>query len=89
MKVRRRVLVAGHVQGVFFRDSCRSEARREGVSGSVRNRPDGRVEAVFEGDEDAVSRLVDWCGHGPPGARVEKVEVSAQPPTGACGFHIH
>jgi acylphosphatase len=86
--VRRRVLVAGRVQGVFFRDTCRSEARRAGVSGWVRNRRDGRVEAVFEGDEEAVEHLVDWCGHGPPGAGVEQVEVSDEEPTGESGFSI-
>jgi acylphosphatase len=88
MTIRRRVLVAGLVQGVFFRDSCRSEARRAGVSGSVHNRRDGWVEAVFEGDEEAVAHLVAWCGHGPPGARVEKVEVSDEVPTGESGFRV-
>jgi len=86
--VRHRVLVAGRVQGVFFRDTCRSEARRAGVSGWVRNRRDGRVEAVFEGDEESVEHLVAWCGHGPPGAGVEQVEVSDEEPTGESGFSV-
>ncbi len=88
MVVRRRVVVAGRVQGVFFRDTCRTEARRAGVSGSVGNRSDGRVEAVFEGDDGAVEGLVDWCRHGPPRARVDGVEVTDEPPTGERGFHV-
>ncbi|MDP8955197.1 MAG: acylphosphatase [Actinomycetota bacterium] len=88
MSVRQRVVVAGRVQGVFFRDTCRTEARRAGLSGSVANRPDGRVEAVFEGDEDAVGRLVAWCRRGPPDAQVDGVEVSEEAPTGEAGFHI-
>ena len=85
---RRRVLVAGRVQGVFFRDTCRRKARRAGLAGSVHNRPDGRVEAVFEGDDEAVDRLVAWCRQGPPGARVDHVEVTDEMPTGEAGFHI-
>jgi acylphosphatase len=84
--VRRRVLVSGLVQGVFFRQSCRRVARQEGVAGWVRNLPDGRVEACFEGPADAVSRLVSWCGHGPPQARVSGVEVFEEPPSGDLGF---
>ena len=83
-----RVLVAGRVQGVFFRDTCRREARRVRLAGSVHNRPDGRVEAVFEGDDDAVDRLVAWCRQGPAGARVDQVEVTEEKPTGETGFHI-
>jgi acylphosphatase len=64
--VRYRVLVSGRVQGVFFRDSCRKMAEEYGVSGWVRNRPDGRVEAVFEGPEDAVGRLLEWARHRSP-----------------------
>lgn len=88
MIVRRRVVVAGRVQGVFFRDSCWTEARRAGLSGSVGNRSDGRVEAVFEGDAGAVDRLVVWCHQGPSGARVDDVEVSDELPTGEVGFSI-
>ncbi len=85
--VRRRVLVAGIVQGVFFRQSCRRVARDEGVAGWVRNLPDGRVEACFEGPADAIDRVVAWCRHGPPGARVTGVEVIDEPPAGELGFN--
>lgn len=75
MVVRRRVQVSGRVQGVWFRDSCRREAERRQVGGWVRNLRDGRVEAVFEGPEDAVAAMVDWCRRGPRRARVDHVEV--------------
>ena len=84
--VRRRVFVSGIVQGVFFRQSCRRLAHQEGVAGWVRNLSDGRVEACFEGPPDAVDRLVAWCRHGPPQARVTSVEVLDEHPTGAAGF---
>ncbi len=86
--IRRRVVVSGMVQGVFFRDTCRREAEHAGVAGWVLNTPDGRVEAVFEGDEPAVGRLVDWCRHGPPRARVSDVEVHVEEPAGERGFFI-
>jgi acylphosphatase len=86
--VRRRVVVRGNVQGVFFRDSCRREARSRGVAGWVTNRPDGAVEAVFEGDADAVQALVDWCGQGPRGAEVDSVDETAEEPEGTSGFEI-
>ena len=82
MKRRARVIVSGRVQGVFFRDSARRAATREGLTGWVRNLPDGRVEALFEGDEAAVQRLVDWCHQGPPDARVEQVAVEWGEATG-------
>lgn len=88
MIVRRHVLVAGRVQGVFFRDSCRTEAVRAGVSGWVRNRADGQVEAVFEGELEAVERLVAWCRQGPPRARVNGVEVRNEEPSGERGFAV-
>ena len=88
MKVRRRVLVSGRVQGVFFRDDCRQEAIAAGVTGWVSNRIDGRVEAVFEGEPDAVDRLVAWCRTGPPSARVSGVEVMAEEPGGETGFLV-
>jgi acylphosphatase len=84
--VRRRVLVSGIVQGVFFRQSCVRVAHDEGVAGWVRNLDDGRVEAAFEGPADAVARLVDWCRHGPPQARVTHVEVIEEPLAGEVGF---
>lgn len=86
--IRRRVVVDGRVQGVFFRDSCRREATAAGVGGWVRNLRDGRVEAVFEGPADAVERLVEWCRVGPPRATVTAVETSAEEPTGEDVFRI-
>jgi acylphosphatase len=78
--VRARVLVSGKVQGVFFRDSTRQEALRRGVRGWVRNLRDGRVEAVFEGEPDAVERLVAWCRVGSPLSRPTFVEVAERGP---------
>jgi acylphosphatase len=86
--VRYRVLVSGRVQGVFFRDTCRKMAEQYGVSGWVRNRPDGRVEAVFEGPEDAVRRLLEWAHDGPRSAVVEDVSAQAEPAEGLSGFQI-
>ncbi len=86
--VRYRVLVSGRVQGVFFRDTCRRVAEQHGVSGWVRNLPDGRVEAVFEGPAEQVSRLVQWSHEGPRSAMVEDVHVAAEPPEGLHGFRI-
>jgi acylphosphatase len=86
--VRYRVLVSGRVQGVFFRDSCRRLAVDSGVAGWVRNLPDGRVEAVFEGSADQVGRLVDWARRGPRLAVVEGVTVHAEPPEGLGTFEI-
>jgi acylphosphatase len=85
---RRRVVVHGHVQGVFFRDTTRRLAVRHGVAGRVRNRADGAVEAVFEGDAAAVERLVAFCREGPRGARVERVEVEEEEPEGLRGFSV-
>jgi acylphosphatase len=87
-QVRRRVVVRGNVQGVFFRDSCRTRASSRGVAGWVTNRPDGAVEAVFEGDPDAVSAMVDWCSQGPRGADVQSVDDSTEEPEGLSGFQI-
>ena len=86
--VRRRVVVHGNVQGVFFRDSCRREARSRGLAGWVTNRPDGAVEAVFEGEPDAVEALVDWCARGPRGADVASVDDTAEEPEGLSGFEV-
>lgn len=86
--VRYRVLISGHVQGVFFRDTCRRMAERLGVSGWVRNLPDGNVEAVFEGADGEVGRLMEWSRHGPPHAVVEDVRVQSEPPEGISGFQI-
>ena len=87
-QVRRRVVVRGNVQGVFFRDSCRSEASSRGVAGWVTNRSDGAVEAVFEGEPDAVAAMVGWCSRGPRGADVESVDESTEEPEGLSGFRI-
>jgi acylphosphatase len=86
--VRRRVLVSGRVQGVWFRESCRREAEARSLAGWVRNRPDGKVEAAFEGEADAVAALVGWCEMGPPSARVVRVEVFDELPVGASGFRV-
>jgi acylphosphatase len=86
--VRRRVTVHGRVQGVFFRDSVRRLAAQHGVHGFVRNTYDGTVEAVFEGDADAVERLVAFCRRGPRGAEVERVDVQEEAPEGLAGFRV-
>lgn len=87
-RARRRVVVRGQVQGVFFRDSTRDAAARDGVAGWVQNRSDGSVEAVFEGDPQAVERLVDWCRSGPSSADVEDVEVTEEEAQGESGFAL-
>jgi acylphosphatase len=86
--VRRRAIVHGHVQGVFFRDSVRKLAERHGVAGWVRNNWDGSVEAVLEGDREAVERIVDFAREGPRGARVDRVEVVDEEPEGLTGFGV-
>jgi acylphosphatase len=88
MTARRRVVVSGRVQGVFFRDSCQRQAAATGVAGWVRNRQDGAVEAVFEGDDDAVDAMVTWCHQGPSHARVDQVEVTTEEPEGERGFRV-
>lgn len=82
MSCRAHVFVTGRVQGVGFRFYTREEARRYGLGGFVRNLPDGRVEAVFEGDPAAVEALVAWCRSGPPGSRVTDVARDDETPTG-------
>lgn len=84
----RRVVVRGDVQGVFFRDSTQSEAEKRGVAGWVTNRPDGAVEAVFEGDRADVQALVDFCKGGPSQADVEDVDVEDREPEGLSGFEV-
>ena len=83
-----RVVVHGKVQGVFFRDTSRRMAVTRGVAGWVRNLPDGSVEAVFEGAEDHVQVMVEWCRKGPPLARVERVDTYPEQPEGLTGFTI-
>ncbi len=86
--IRRRVLVHGFVQGVFFRDSTRRLALQHSVSGWVANRADGGVEAVFEGEPGSVERLVEFMREGPRGARVDGVEVREEEPEGLSGFTV-
>ena len=76
MKARAHVYVSGRVQGVLFRSETQDEARRHGIAGWVRNLPDGRVEAVFEGEKEKVDALIEFCRRGPLGAGVTNVEVA-------------
>ena len=85
---RRRVVVHGFVQGVFFRDTVRRRAVADGLAGWVRNNRDGTVEAVFEGDEGGVEALVTLCHKGPRGSAVERVDVFEEEPEGLSGFRI-
>ncbi len=80
--VRKHAIVAGRVQGVFFRAYAMKEAQRLGLTGWCKNRWDGRVETVFEGEEDAAKKMVDWLHKGSPCSRVELVEVLDEKPTG-------
>ena len=82
------MLVSGRVQGVAFRWSTRARARELGVAGWVRNLPDGRVEAHAEGDADALAALLRWLEQGPPGARVDGLEVSDVPAEGCPDFAV-
>lgn len=84
--IRRKFLVSGRVQGVFFRAACKDEADRLGVKGYARNLRDGRVEVVAEGSEDAVEQLARWCHAGPPRALVTKVESFTEPPEQLTSF---
>ena len=85
---RARVRVQGSVQGVFFRVETRDRARSLGVSGWVRNLRDGAVEAVFEGPEERVESMVEWCRRGPAGAQVESVDVDWEEPAREEGFAV-
>jgi acylphosphatase len=87
-RIRRRVVVSGRVQGVYFRDATRRRAIAAGVDGWVRNRPDGTVEALLEGLPEAVDRLVAFCHSGPPAARVDRVQVEEQEPGDLRGFTV-
>ena len=87
-QVRAHVLIFGEVQGVYFRGTARGLALANDLRGWVRNRADGSVEAVFEGEEAAVRDLVAWCHDGPRGAAVERVEVEWEPPTGEFGAFL-
>ena len=85
---RAHVFVTGTVQGVWFREATRAKARELNVKGWVRNLPDGRVEAVFEGTPFAVDSLVTWCSQGPEGARVRHVDASEEPAEGLEAFNV-
>jgi acylphosphatase len=86
--IRRRVVVHGYVQGVAFRYSVQRLAQQRGVSGWATNRRDGTVEAVFEGEQDAVERLVEFCRTGPSGAQVDRVDVTEEEPEALSGFTV-
>jgi acylphosphatase len=82
------VIVRGQVQGVFFRAEARDRAASLGLGGWVRNNPDGTVEAVFEGEDERVESILEWCRRGPDLAQVEDVEVSWEQPRGEAGFTV-
>src|SRR5215471_14653538 len=86
--VRYRVRIEGRVQGVWFRETCRREADARRVAGWVANRDDGSVEAVFEGDQFAVAKMVSWCRAGPDRAVVTGIEVSEEVAEGLVGFRV-
>ena len=87
-RTRAHVYVSGRVQGVYFRATTRDTAREHGVDGWVRNLDDGRVEAVFEGPEDAVEAMVAFCHEGSDAARVEDVDVEYEDPAGLDDFRV-
>lgn len=88
MTKRARVVVRGHVQGVFFRSDARDRAQSLHVAGWIRNVPDGTVEAVFEGDPGQVESMVEWCRRGPSAAQVENLDVDWEEPSGESGFAV-
>lgn len=87
-RVRARVVISGKVQGVYFRGTAEDEARSRGLTGWVRNTPDGQVEAAFEGEQAAVEAMIAWCHRGPPAARVTGVTVTWEEPRGERGFSV-
>jgi acylphosphatase len=87
-RVARRAVVHGRVQGVWFRETTRRRAEAHGVSGWVRNRDDGAVEAWLEGDPDDVDAMIGFLRLGPPAAQVERVEVEEVAPAGIEGFSV-
>jgi len=84
--VRLHIFISGRVQGVFFRSNTKRLAKELGLAGWVRNLPDGRVEAVFEGQRDKVSKIVEWCWKGPPAAKVSKVDFKEEKVENLSGF---
>jgi acylphosphatase len=87
-RIRRRAIVRGRVQGVFFRDSTRERAKAHGVAGWITNRSDGAVEAVLEGPPEAVDRVLRFLHTGPPHASVDRVDVNEERPEGLTGFSV-
>ena len=83
-----RVVASGRVQGVFYRATCARLARGLGLTGYVRNLPDGRVEAAFEGSDAAVDEMVQWSGIGPDLANVDRLDVVVEDPSGETGFRV-
>ena len=88
MVKRVRVLISGRVQGVFFRACTKEKAEELGLAGWVQNLPDGRVEAVFEGEKSRVDKMVAWCYQGPPASHVAEVEVEQELPQGLNQFEV-
>ena len=86
--IRRHLIMHGSVQGVFFRDSTRQAAETHGVSGWVRNRPDGTVEAILEGPAQAVQAVEQFCAQGPKQAQVQRIEATDEDPEGISGFSV-
>ncbi len=87
-RTRAHVYVSGNVQGVYYRANTRDTAREKGVDGWVKNLADGRVEAVFEGPDEAVGEMVEWCHTGSPAADVDDVDVEYGDPEGEEGFRV-
>jgi len=89
MKLNVHVIVSGRVQGVWFRVNTKQKAEQLGVTGWVKNTHDGRVEAIFEGEESSIKEMIEWCHRGPPQAKIDNVEIDDQMPTnGFDGFSI-
>lgn len=86
--IRRRLLVSGDVQGVFYRDTCRSVAEEAGVTGTAANLPDGRVEVILEGEAEAIEKVIDWCRRGTSQSRVQAVDITDEEPTGERYFRV-
>ena len=87
-RIAKRIQLRGRVQGVYFRAAAQREAEMHGLTGWAHNDPDGSVTIVVEGDSHAIDDFVDWCNHGPPDARVARVEISEETCSGQVGFHI-
>jgi acylphosphatase len=85
---RAHAVISGRVQGVFFRAEARARARSLGLAGSVKNLPDGTVEAVFEGPKEHVDSMLRWCEQGPAEARVDGVDVTWEQPVGDAAFEV-